>query len=492
MCEVVMEEQEREISDIDPQEYSSVAENGVMLVVNHSRAHAPFSVVLATVLYCAEFVTAAVLSSMYHKTDDVIWMAFTIAFMLLPAVLIQLALTFIHRDLGRDRPLVLFLHLLLLGPVIRCFEALVVYFKAGKKEEPYVTISRKISLKKGQKTPMELEIGQSERNLATHRNAFKRTAVIQAFLGSTPQLTLQLYATIQEKYFLPVRLALMVITLISIIYGALVCSVLAIQIRYDDYKVRLRPLAYLCMIVWRGLEIATRITTLVLFSTALTHWVILVGVANLLFFFFLPWAEFWAKKGSLTENVEKNFSKLGTTVVLCMFTLLYACINVFCWSAVQLDFSHRELIERKQRWDHLAIYYCGRFVENFILITLWYFFKSDFYEYVCAPLLCVQLLVCYSLAVLFMLLFYQFCHPCRRLFKYNVHDCLHCVCCRKGTGGGRGRRGKPPTSYSTAATMVLAPEEPLELLDSQNSHHPNSSQLGERETAIVDDIMEAA
>lgn len=89
--------------------------------------------------------------------------------------------------------------------VHRCAEALVVYFKAGKKEEPYVTISRKISLKKGQGAPMEWEIGQTERILAMHRNAFKRTAVIQAFLGSTPQLTLQLYATIQEKYMPHVR-----------------------------------------------------------------------------------------------------------------------------------------------------------------------------------------------------------------------------------------------------------------------------------------------
>ncbi|KAI5629989.1 XK-related protein 2 [Silurus asotus] len=409
-------------------------ENEVVLVINHSKIRPPFSVLWATVLYCAEFICASVLSSMYHTSDDVIWMGLTITFILVPSVLTQLTLTFVHRDLGRDRPLVLFMHLLQMGPIIRCVEALVVYFKAGRQEEPYVTITRKMKLKNGKAvgSPMEWEIGHSERKLAVHRDAFKRTAVIQAFLGSTPQLTLQLYAAIQEKYILlPARVTLMIISLISITYGALVCSVLAIQIRYDEYKVNMKVGTYLCMVLWRGLEIATRVTTLVLFSTALTYWVILVGLGNLLIFFFQPWVEFWARKASLPENVDKNLSKLGTCIVLFLVTLLYACINIFCWSAVQLNLAEQELIEKQPRWSRLALYYTLRFFENVGLIVAWYFFKSDFYEYICAPLLAVQLIVCYGLAVLFMLLFYQFCHPARKLFKHNVEDCLQCACCWK-------------------------------------------------------------
>lgn len=131
-----MEEQERDITHLEPPEgttsaAASAAENGVMLVVNQSRVQPPFSIVLATLLYCAEFVTAAVLCSMYHKTLDSTWMGFTITFMLVPALLIQLTLIFIHRDLGRDRPLVLFLHLLLLGPVIRSVGALTCVVSAG-------------------------------------------------------------------------------------------------------------------------------------------------------------------------------------------------------------------------------------------------------------------------------------------------------------------------------------------------------------------------
>lgn len=45
----------------------------------------------------------------------------------------------------------------------------------------------------GQSEEVELQVGQAEGKLFTHRAAFARTSVIQAFLGSAPQLTLQLY-----------------------------------------------------------------------------------------------------------------------------------------------------------------------------------------------------------------------------------------------------------------------------------------------------------
>ncbi|KAG9463116.1 hypothetical protein GDO78_022376 [Eleutherodactylus coqui] len=242
---------------------------------------------------------------------------------------------------------------------------------------------------------------------------------------------------------LPFLLAvLMAMSLASTTFGALVLNILAIQIKYDDYKVRLNLLAFLCIIAWRCLEIATRVTVLVVFCSALKTLVAVVALANLTALFLLPWVYFWRSGSSLPENVEKNFSRLGTVTVLGTVTLLYSAINMFCWSAVQLNLSERDLIDQSQNWGRLSLHYTFRLLENSVLIFLWYFYKEDGFEYFCSPLLVVQLLVGYCAAVSFMLLFYQYFHPCRSLFSHNVSDFLLCVCFRRGKPSHRRIEGK--------------------------------------------------
>lgn len=83
------------------------------------RMRLPSSIFVSVSLFTAETTAALYLSSTYRSAGDQIWQGLTLLFTLVPSVLVQLTLTFIHRDLGRDRPLVVLLHILQLGPIVR-------------------------------------------------------------------------------------------------------------------------------------------------------------------------------------------------------------------------------------------------------------------------------------------------------------------------------------------------------------------------------------
>ncbi|KAJ8282474.1 hypothetical protein COCON_G00049930 [Conger conger] len=393
----------------------------------------PSSIFVSVSLFTAETTAALYLSSTYRSAGDQIWQGLTLLFTLVPSVLVQLTLTFIHRDLSRDRPLVLLLHILQLGPIVRCLEAFCIYGSVGRVEEPYVSITRKKQMPKdGLSEEVEKQVGQAEGKLFTHRAAFARTSVIQAFLGSAPQLTLQLYICILQQRVSIGRGTLMVISLLSIVYGALRCNILAIKIKYDDYEVEVKPTAYLCIFLWRSFEIATRVVVLVLFSSVLQIWVLPVVLVNFFIFFSYPWILFWQSGSPFPENIEKTLTRVGTTIVLCLLTFLYAGVNMFCWSAVQLKLNDPDLINKSQNWYRMAVYYMLRFVENATLILLWYVFQTDFYRFIYAPLLVLQLLVGYAIGIFFMLVFYQLCHPCKKLFSANISqglwECFNFLC----------------------------------------------------------------
>ncbi|XP_005414507.1 PREDICTED: membrane transport protein XK [Chinchilla lanigera] len=394
----------------------------------------PASVLASLFLFLAETTAALYLSSTYRSDGDRMWQALTLLFSLMPCAVVQLTLVFVHRDLSRDRPLVLLLHLLQLGPVIRCFEAFYIYCQSNHDEEPYVSITKKRQIpKNGLSEEIEREVGQAEGKLFTHRSAFSRASVIQAFLGSAPQLTLQMYISVLQQHITFGRGFLMTLSLLSIVYGALRCNILAIKIKYDEYEVKVKPLAYVCIFLWRSFEIATRVIVLVLFTSIMKTWVVLVVLLNFFSFFLYPWILFWCSGSPFPENIEKALSRVGTAIVLCFLTLLYAGINMFCWSAVQLKINSPDLISKSHNWYRLLAYYMLRFIENAVLLLVWYLFKTDIYMYVCAPLLILQLLVGYCTAVLFMLVFYQFFHPCKKLFSSSVSESFQAwirfVCC---------------------------------------------------------------
>lgn len=84
-----------------------------------ARMKFPGSVLISLVLFVSETAAALCLSVKYRDAGDRMWQILTLFFALMPCVLMQLSLVFIHRDVSRDRPLVLLLHLLQLGPLIR-------------------------------------------------------------------------------------------------------------------------------------------------------------------------------------------------------------------------------------------------------------------------------------------------------------------------------------------------------------------------------------
>ncbi|XP_061547857.1 membrane transport protein XK isoform X2 [Phycodurus eques] len=367
----------------------------------------PSSIFLSVSLFTAETTAALYLSSTYRSAGDRAWQQLTLLFSLVPSVLVQLALIFFHRDLGRDRPFILLLHMLQFGPIVRCLEAFWTYGSVGRVEDPYVSITRKKQMpRRGRPEEVERQVGQAEGKLVTHRAAFARTAVMQAFLGSAPQLTLQLYICVLQRGVSVGRGTLMAISLLSIVYGALRCNILAIKIKYEEYQVTMSPSAYLCIFLWRSCEIASRVVVLVLFSSVLKIWVLPVVLANFLVFFLYPWILFWRTHSPFPQHIEKTLT--------------------------HVKLSDPDLINKSQNWYRMVVYYMLRFIENASLLLIWYIYRTDFYEFMSAPLLMLELLLAYAACIFFMLIFYQTCHPCRRLFNSSMgqgfEDCCALLC----------------------------------------------------------------
>lgn len=124
---------------------------------------------------------------------------------------------------------------------------------------------------------------------------------------------------------------LMRFSLLSVTYGAIHCNILAIQIKYNNTNIKPQPVEFICIVIWRCLEITSRVVTLVLFTTSLK----LKSMSFLLITFSIsllaPWMELRRREAYLPSNAKTNSNPVGTVLMLIVITLLYAAINFSCW-----------------------------------------------------------------------------------------------------------------------------------------------------------------
>lgn len=107
-----------EIPDEPNMEQASSVEEDVIRGAS-PRFTFPFGILFSTFLYCGEAASALYMIRIYQKNNETFWMTYTFSFFMFSSIMVQLTLIFVHRDLAKDKPLSLFMHLILLGPVIR-------------------------------------------------------------------------------------------------------------------------------------------------------------------------------------------------------------------------------------------------------------------------------------------------------------------------------------------------------------------------------------
>ncbi|XP_054092688.1 XK-related protein 3 isoform X2 [Callithrix jacchus] len=295
------------------------------------------------------------------------------------------------------------------GPIVRCLQTTVYYHKLLK----YLTLEVEESRvsNPARNKILERKIVNSTRYILRQDNAFKCMTVVQAFVSSFPQLIFQIYVTLTIKELPWNRALLMTCCLLSAVYGAILCSILAIQISNDGTTIKLPPMELFYVIIWRFLEIISRAVALALFAASLK----LKSLPFLLVIYFVsvlaPWLEFWKNGAHLPSSTENNSSVVGTVLVLIIITLLYAAINFSCWAAVKLQLSNEKIFDRRERWSHRIVHYSFQFLENVIMMFVFMFYRGEILLNCCYTLVAIHIIIIYLLGFSFMCLFYHYFYP---------------------------------------------------------------------------------
>lgn len=200
-------------------------------------------------------------------------------------------------------------------------------------------------------------------------------------------------------------------SLISVTYGAIHCNILAMQVKYEDTDIKLHLMELICIMIWRCLEITSRVVILVLFIGSLKLKSMIFIIVSFLISLLIPWVEFLINGAHLPKNINQIVSQMGRILILIVITVLNAAINLFCWSGVNLQLSSEKLIDNKHTVTHRILHYGIRLIENVMMVLIFKFSGEKSLLNCCDSLIATHLITVYLLSMGFMLLFYHYLYP---------------------------------------------------------------------------------
>nr|XP_002730403.1 PREDICTED: XK-related protein 6-like [Saccoglossus kowalevskii] len=208
-------------------------------------------------------------------------------------------------------------------------------------------------------------------------------SLLESFMESAPQLVLQLYimVKIEDIYWLTVISAC--VSLIALAW-ALTAYHKALRESRDD-KENIQYCGILFQLIWRLFTIGARVVALALFATTYL-WIVFIVVIIHWFAMFM-WLVFQKTQFCLTQTEEL------------IFDAVIGIVYIFCYFNMK---------EGRSRF-RMSAFYSIIFLENTLLIFLWYLGRDKDYIYTIPAILIVT--IGFLIGIIFMVLYYLLLHP---------------------------------------------------------------------------------
>ncbi|XP_076313785.1 XK-related protein 4-like isoform X3 [Tachypleus tridentatus] len=290
----------------------------------------------------------------------------------------------------------LFFHLILLGPVIRYIELMIYGLRSRRDRRQKQRKAREwdLTFRRTPENTTDDNVDYCQLAIQEDRDT-ALLSLFESFMESAPQLVLQIYI-LAERGVVPQDLWTVIIQIASV-----TSSLFELSWSLASYHRALRRSVQdkrnmtwggtTIQFLWRYCTIAARVLSLALFASEYGYWMFPVCIGH--WGIMTVWVMHQQTSFCDTETGEKRQCEEY------LFNMVIGAVYLFCFLNVK---------DEPTRLKYLA-YYIIVFIENSSMIVLWYLRTGPTLWYH-LPALVVDF-ISFSLGIIFMQLYYRFCHP---------------------------------------------------------------------------------